>query len=177
MACTIATSESPPEWAFDFSRNATSRLLTLLVSPIPVRERIRASRNRLWLSKRLGHRSTCPNGVFDRDKKNYLLLFTRPLRLFLRLSHGRGLAELKSLLGGVVFANSCIPRVMVAAFYPALPATCSWVIRAARSALETWSQSAALPRANRSSTRAIIPVHPVWWLAPSPAPLSPWKYS
>ena len=21
------------------------------------------------------------------------------------------------------------------------------------------------------------PVHPVWWLAPSPAPLSPWKYS
>ena len=24
---------------------------------------------------------------------------------------------------------------------------------------------------------ATSPVHPVWWLAPSPAPLSPWKYS
>ena len=24
---------------------------------------------------------------------------------------------------------------------------------------------------------ATTPVHPVWWLAPSPAPLSPWKYS
>jgi len=29
----------------------------------------------------------------------------------------------------------------------------------------------------RSSVRAIVPVHPVWWLAPRPAPLSPWKYS
>ena len=29
----------------------------------------------------------------------------------------------------------------------------------------------------RSRRRAIKPVHPVWWLAPSPAPLSPWKYS
>ena len=26
-------------------------------------------------------------------------------------------------------------------------------------------------------TRATRPVQPVWWLAPSPAPLSPWKYS
>ena len=25
--------------------------------------------------------------------------------------------------------------------------------------------------------RATKPVQPVWWLAPSPAPLSPWKYS
>src|SRR5262249_40968507 len=25
--------------------------------------------------------------------------------------------------------------------------------------------------------RAITPVQPVWWLAPSPAPLSAWKYS
>ena len=24
---------------------------------------------------------------------------------------------------------------------------------------------------------AMSPVQPVWWLAPSPAPLSPWKYS
>ena len=31
--------------------------------------------------------------------------------------------------------------------------------------------------ANRCMALAIIPVHPVWWLAPSPAPLSPWKYS
>jgi len=31
--------------------------------------------------------------------------------------------------------------------------------------------------ANRCMVRAIKPVHPVWWLAPSPAPLSPWKYS
>ena len=28
-----------------------------------------------------------------------------------------------------------------------------------------------------SITRAITPVQPVWWLAPMPAPLSPWKYS
>ncbi len=27
------------------------------------------------------------------------------------------------------------------------------------------------------STFAIKPVQPVWWLAPRPAPLSPWKYS
>ena len=32
-------------------------------------------------------------------------------------------------------------------------------------------------RANRSSSGAARPVQPVWWLAPSPAPLSPWKYS
>ena len=24
---------------------------------------------------------------------------------------------------------------------------------------------------------AISPVHPVWWLAPQPRPVSPWKYS
>ena len=32
-------------------------------------------------------------------------------------------------------------------------------------------------RANKSKLLAISPVHPVWWLAPRPAPLSPWKYS
>src|SRR5262249_34758455 len=31
--------------------------------------------------------------------------------------------------------------------------------------------------AKRCIRRAIPPVQPVWWLAPSPAPLSPWKYS
>ena len=29
----------------------------------------------------------------------------------------------------------------------------------------------------RRITSAISPVHPVWCVAPSPAPLSPWKYS
>jgi hypothetical protein len=28
-----------------------------------------------------------------------------------------------------------------------------------------------------SMSLATSPVHPVWWLAPIPAPLSPWKYS
>src|SRR5262249_2645579 len=31
--------------------------------------------------------------------------------------------------------------------------------------------------AQRCIKRAMTPVQPVWWLAPSPAPLSPWKYS
>ena len=31
--------------------------------------------------------------------------------------------------------------------------------------------------ANRCMMRAMMPVQPVWWLAPMPAPLSPWKYS
>ena len=30
---------------------------------------------------------------------------------------------------------------------------------------------------NSSIKVATTPVHPVWWLAPSPAPFSPWKYS
>ena len=38
----------------------------------------------------------------------------------------------------------------------------------------TW---AAVVVANTLMTRAIAPVQPVWWLAPIPAPLSPWKYS
>src|ERR687886_2436102 len=28
-----------------------------------------------------------------------------------------------------------------------------------------------------SSSFATSAVHPVWWLAPTPAPVSPWKYS
>src|SRR5581483_8633368 len=41
------------------------------------------------------------------------------------------------------------------------------------------SSSAALARLSRSgnSSRATSPVHPVWCAAPSPCPLSPWKYS
>src|SRR5436190_1372657 len=31
--------------------------------------------------------------------------------------------------------------------------------------------------AKRCIMRAMTPVQPVWWLAPRPAPLSPWKYS
>ena len=31
--------------------------------------------------------------------------------------------------------------------------------------------------AKRCMVRAMRPVQPVWWLAPRPAPLSPWKYS
>jgi hypothetical protein len=54
-----------------------------------------------------------------------------------------------------------------------VPATCSRVIRAAMSSFATCSHSRADPRANKSRTRATIPVHPVWWLAPRPAPLSP----
>src|SRR5262249_43126322 len=38
----------------------------------------------------------------------------------------------------------------------------------------TWSEVVV---ANKCMARAITPVHPVWWLAPMPAPLSPWKYS
>src|SRR6478672_9049739 len=54
-----------------------------------------------------------------------------------------------------------------------LPAICSRVIRAARSPLDICRASIGFSRANRSSERAMTPVHPVWWLAPSPAPLSP----
>jgi len=32
-------------------------------------------------------------------------------------------------------------------------------------------------RPKSSINLATIPVQPVWWLAPRPAPLSPWKYS
>jgi transposase InsO family protein len=47
---------------------ATSGLLILLVSSSAVRERIRASPDHLWLSKRLRHRSTRTNGVSGRDR-------------------------------------------------------------------------------------------------------------
>ena len=35
----------------------------------------------------------------------------------------------------------------------------------------------ASPWRRGASASATVPVQPVWWLAPSPAPLSPWKYS
>src|SRR5215469_5507731 len=57
------------------------------------------------------------------------------------------------------------------------PATCSRVMRATRSAFPVWRASTGFIRAKRSRLRAMIPVQPVWWLAPRPAPLSPWKYS
>ena len=57
------------------------------------------------------------------------------------------------------------------------PATCRRVIRASKSSFDTARASFAFRRAKISMARAIVPVHPVWWLAPSPAPLSPWKYS
>ena len=38
-------------------------------------------------------------------------------------------------------------------------------------------QALASTRPKRSSRGATRAVHPVWWLAPRPAPLSPWKYS
>src|SRR6516225_4104969 len=56
------------------------------------------------------------------------------------------------------------------------PATCSRVI-SAMYFCAPFRVASGVRRANKSSTRAIVPVHPVWWLAPSPAPLSPWKYS
>ena len=38
------------------------------------------------------------------------------------------------------------------------------------------TSSAVMP-CSRVALRATSPVQPVWWLAPRPAPLSPWKYS
>ena len=37
--------------------------------------------------------------------------------------------------------------------------------------------SLAVKRRASSGNMATVPVQPVWWLAPMPAPLSPWKYS
>ena len=45
--------------------------------------------------------------------------------------------------------------------------------RAARSA----SPMEGTAPCRRRIRSAISPVQPVWWAAPSPAPLSPWKYS
>jgi hypothetical protein len=60
---------------------------------------------------------------------------------------------------------------------PYSPPTCSRTTRASSFSLGVSSASAAVTRPKRSSSRATRPVQPVWWLAPMPAPLSPWKYS
>jgi len=44
-------------------------------------------------------------------------------------------------------------------------------------ALPPARRAPASSRPNSSISFATTPVHPVWWLAPMPAPLSPWKYS
>src|SRR5947207_779953 len=44
-------------------------------------------------------------------------------------------------------------------------------------ALPSSRNCSAVLVANTCMARAMVPVHPVWWLAPRPAPLSPWKYS
>ena len=56
------------------------------------------------------------------------------------------------------------------------PPTCSLTSRSDTCPISS-SRSWASTRPNKSRRRATVPVHPVWWLAPSPAPLSPWKYS
>src|ERR1019366_9308741 len=48
---------------------------------------------------------------------------------------------------------------------------------ASRAMLRTTSPTEATAPWRRRITSAISPVHPVWCEAPSPAPLSPWKYS
>jgi len=63
------------------------------------------------------------------------------------------------------------------ASYGFVPPTCSRTRRFASRACGVRSTSFAFKRPNRSSTLAMVPVQPVWWLAPRPAPLSPWKYS
>ncbi len=57
------------------------------------------------------------------------------------------------------------------------PCTCSRTRRAARPSFAVFRMSSPLTRPKRSMSAAIVPVQPVWWLAPRPAPLSPWKYS
>jgi len=57
------------------------------------------------------------------------------------------------------------------------PPTCPVITLASTLPRSLSSRILASTRPNISSRGAIRPVHPVWWLAPSPAPLSPWKYS
>ena len=65
----------------------------------------------------------------------------------------------------------------VVQFSVCCPPTCSLTTLANRRALSISSKALASTRPKKSTRGAIRPVHPVWWLAPSPAPLSPWKYS
>src|SRR4029450_1827700 len=43
--------------------------------------------------------------------------------------------------------------------------------------LPPWSACSGVMVAKPRMSSATVPVQPVWWLAPRPAPLSPWKYS
>ena len=63
-------------------------------------------------------------------------------------------------------------------FWPVFsPPTCSRTSLAITCPRSVSSRVLASTRPNKSSSGATRPVHPVWWLAPRPAPLSPWKYS
>jgi len=53
------------------------------------------------------------------------------------------------------------------------PPTCARVICVCSRSRSISSNAFASTRPNRSSSDAMTPVQPVWWLAPSPAPLSP----
>ena len=57
------------------------------------------------------------------------------------------------------------------------PPTCSLTTRANTRPRSASSRVFASRRPNKSRRGATRAVQPVWWLAPSPAPLSPWKYS
>jgi hypothetical protein len=74
-----------------------------------------------------------------------------------------------SLVGQGFSPASCMPHPLVGqGFSPAFR-----VIHE-QSASVRGSRNHRLHSSIKFATRA---VHPVWWLAPSPAPLSPWKYS
>ena len=49
--------------------------------------------------------------------------------------------------------------------------------RSPASRAPTWRTVSAEILPNSWISFATSPVQPVWWLAPMPAPLSPWKYS
>ena len=68
-------------------------------------------------------------------------------------------------------------RIAAAGQEDGCPETCARVILASSSSLLVASTASGSRRANMSIMRAMSPVQPVWWLAPRPAPLSPWKYS
>ena len=57
------------------------------------------------------------------------------------------------------------------------PPTCSLTSRAARRVRSVSSRCFGVDTPEEVQEGGDRPVHPVWWLAPSPAPLSPWKYS
>ena len=56
-----------------------------------------------------------------------------------------------------------------------VPATAGAALMLRKSGVSRNTSWSRLPKS--SINFATIPVHPVWWLAPMPAPLSPWKYS